>query len=1030
MDEALALTESAVANFRAKVKKYSHQTAAITADNGDTLTFSELHNLAEKIALVISEKLKTKSEKKRPLVALLIEHNTDLLVTMYAVNLSGAAFMPLDTRNPTERIQPLLDETNPFIIIADNKNLPVANTLGCEDCTVLPFAQILDTKVKGTLPLVPDESPAYLLTTSGTTGKPKAICHTQTSLYRAAYHYQEDLKVSQSDNVGLVLPCHYTPAVFSVFGAWASGATIAPFDLKSSDVNNLINWIEKNEITLLYVTPTIFKKIITQCEYPEKLASIRNVQMAGEPLFTADLKEWREKYAHLFSLYNGMGTSETSCLTRLTIQGKEDFTTNRVPAGKPYADVEILIVDSNNNPVDHGAEGEVQVVADYLPEGYLNSPEKTAERFQHLTSGKTLYKTGDRGYFQDNGNLVILGRADGQIKIRGQRVELSDIESNLLTFDSVNNAAVAYYEPEGRDPFIAAFVSPEIEKSKLREYLSKKLPPYMIPTRIVSMAQLPQLSTGKIDRKTLQGFNFTTNKSTPDAVQEPENIFETRVLDAFRDALKDDSYQLDDDFFEHGGDSFTSVDLSINLYNQLCIPINVSSLIEAPTPRLLANLIIKNKNDGKGHSLMRFSNHHSESSSVSNAVPIFCVPGMFGNALSFRALASELVDTYPVYAFEYPGYLDGNITFSTVDELVNLLYEQVVEVHPKGDCCILSYSLGGAIGFELAKKLIANGRTIKSFIMLDCFSPTTLSIRHYKQELVRFIGKVTHRKRAVWEIRDDNVNRALTTAILNHRFSPCEIPNTTLVIAQDDKNYIKNKLDFGDWPKLIKNDFQIIRTAGNHLDLVMPEKAEEVSQLIRQCVGESAGPIVSPVITIEDKLKKIWSFDNEQRIETKQAASDSIPTSLNQYLKNSEQLTRYLERDLNEKISPITMKSVQVGNFYYRRVNLETQKTNKTVVSAVLKISMSDLPKAVVKDIIDAETPFGRILDRNAIDYSCNVEDVFEVAENFNPGFNGQTTSANQKLFGRYNCFKNAKQKVFAEVVEILTPDLQRLLNR
>jgi chorismate-pyruvate lyase len=146
-------------------------------------------------------------------------------------------------------------------------------------------------------------------------------------------------------------------------------------------------------------------------------------------------------------------------------------------------------------------------------------------------------------------------------------------------------------------------------------------------------------------------------------------------------------------------------------------------------------------------------------------------------------------------------------------------------------------------------------------------------------------------------------------------------------------------------------------------------------------------------------------------------------------LKNSDQLTRYLEKDLNERIFPITIKSVQVGNYYYRRVHLTTQRTNKTVVSAVLKISMSDLPSPVIKDIIEAETPFGRILDTNSIDYSCNVEDVFEVVSNSNSELNIQNSSSPQKLFGRYNCFKNKKKKVFAEVVEILTPDLQYLLN-
>ncbi|GEM_PF-1914615 len=989
-----------------------------------SLTCAGLLEQLNQIALLLKQ---YDPSNDRP-VALLLDHSENLITAILGVHFSGKCYAPIDVSFPSDRLKIVLRNMTPSVLLTEKKYHAEAISSVTANTTVLLVDELIESSKNIDIDtnafqlLTPDDN-AYLLSTSGTTGEPKGIAHNQRSMMRSVKHYIGDLDVCSIDNIGLILPCTYTPSVFSIFGAIESGATLCPFDLKNQSFKNIIKWIKEKHITLLYSSPTLFRALMKACQDPIELSSIRSIQLAGEPLFRSDILAYQARFSDVFDLYNGMGSSETSCLTRFFINSNTVIRDERVPIGIPYDDVKFYICDENGKQVPDGNEGDLIAEGAYFANGYWQRPDLTKEKFFNTnTPNVRRYATGDRALRRHDGNYVHLGRSDDQIKLRGQRVELAAIESTILHSGLALNAAAVLIEPEATEPFIAAFFSPSTDIAALREYLSSQLPPFMIPTRIVSMQSLPLNTSGKIDRKSLKTFDFSDQ--TNDVEQQtsaPLNVIQNRILECFKRILSRDDLHNKSDFFQAGGDSINGVELAIELEKVLSISINVSALIEAPTPEKMSQLVTQSLYVNKSKTLVKFETSYKDLQNR-DALPLFCLPGLPGNALAFRALAEQMCRTRDVYGFVYLGQDGSGANFSTIEDFVDTCVAEIDRVYPTGPVAIAGYSIGGTIGYELIKKLKANGREIALFALIDAYAPNDIKRAHICRSVMSKIKHMFKRAGYIKEQQREVSDLAITRAVYRQKVRPQNINNTLLIVAKDNPKPFR--FGFFDkylqWQKLIKSGIHTVETNGSHVDMLKKHKAAEVTSVLNAFLSDQDISQDNKGSFSMETLSDIWRFRNASSLVFKEIDEDELHGPIKALLTQPKQLTNRLQEHLKDELQTKLVTSTQKGCFYSRKVSIHTKSTNKTAVIAAIQIAMNRFNRSFVTEVLQTSIPFGTILKNHAIDYSCEVVSLFKIAPDLALSEEFGSVQLNKPLYGRCNRFTNSKGQVLANVVEVI----------
>lgn len=990
------------------------------------LSYADLYH---EVCLISSHLYHSGATGKKP-IALLLDHSEDLIKAILGIHLTGCCYAPLDVSFPPARLEKAISNIAPSILITEKKYYDNAVSMSQDNTSVLLIDELLaPTEIQGaydaTRHTFNDTDNAYLLSTSGTTGEPKGIVHNHRSLVRSVNHYLKDLSVSADDKVGLILPCTYTPSVFCIFGAIASGATLCPFDLKNQSFKEIIDWIREQQITLLYSSPTLFRSLMKECSDPAQLSSIRSIQLAGEPLFRSDVLAYQERFSSTFKLYNGMGSSETSCLSRFFIDENTIVSGERVPIGLPYDDVDFLICDENGNAVADGEEGDLIVEGAFFTEGYWRRPDLTSEKFSACSeTNKRRFITGDRALRQHDGSFVHLGRSDDQIKLRGQRVELAAIESTILLSELASNSAAVLIELDDKEPFIAAFFSPVSDIAPIREYLSSQLPPFMIPTRIVAMESLPLNTSGKTDRRSLKNFDFSSqDKAVDGSTALPVNVIEKRILKCFQEVLKNEEIHVNSDFFHEGGDSISGVQLAIAMENALSIPINVSALIEATTPRKLSHLVKDSLYVGKSATMVKFemSSEHAEKQET---LPLFCLPGLPGNALAFRALAAEMNLTRNVYAFVYLGQDGSGINFKTIEDFVATCMKEIDAVYPSGPIALTAYSIGGSIGYELVKRLKEAGREIALFTLIDCYAPNVVKRRHLKTLLTSTLKRLGNKRENVNQQQRETSDAALIKAVFDYKVKPQKIENMSLIVAKDHPMPFRFGLfdKYCQWQKLVKSGYQTVYVSGIHKDMLKKHKVPEIADIINAFLSDQATINGAEPAFSMKSLSDIWAFKGANSLAFSATNESDMNKGVFSLLKQPKQLTERLQEYLNDEVRTKLITSTQKGRYYTRKVALQTKTTNKTAVVAAIQIAMDMFDRNFTTEILQTDKPFGTILKSFSIDYSCEVVSIFKVDPDTSLFEEFDKSQFSCALPGRCSRFTNSKGQTLANVIEIIAP--------
>ncbi|RKG94274.1 amino acid adenylation domain-containing protein [Corallococcus carmarthensis] len=514
-------------------------------------------------------------------VGLLVERSVEWVVGMLAVLKAGGAFVPVDVALPALRVGELLEESGVAVVLTREAladELPTGNAvLACIDADA---ARI--TKQPKTRPTkrVGQESLAYVLFTSGSTGKPKGVMVRHGGLANMARAVAEAHGVKAEDRVLQFASPGFDASVAEVFSTLAAGASLclAPREALMPG-GALEKTVKQLGATVVTLTPTVLGQV-----EDGGLDGIRTLISAGEACPPAQVSKWSEGRRML----NGYGPTEvTVCASVATL------TPERVTVGKPLGNVRLYVLDEGQRPVGVGVVGELYVGGAGLARGYLGQPGMTAERFIpdgfSGEAGSRLYRTGDLVRWGEDGEVEYVGRRDGQVKVRGMRLEVGEIEGVLGTHPGVKQAAVVA-KKDATGTKLWAYVVGEVEAGALREWLRERVPEHMVPSVYGTLEALPLTSSGKVDRAKLPALTADAMPRTH-VFAAPRTPVEQLIADQWAELLKVERVGLSDNFFDLGGHSLIATQVVTRLGALFGRELALADLFERPTVLALAELL-------------------------------------------------------------------------------------------------------------------------------------------------------------------------------------------------------------------------------------------------------------------------------------------------------------------------------------------------------------------------------------------------------------------------------------------------------
>jgi amino acid adenylation domain-containing protein len=485
------------------------------------------------------------------LVALVLPRGTELVTAMLAVLKTGAAYLPIDVTTPAARIAQLLDDAAPALVLTDN---------GIPDAPAVA------------LPTVLPGQPAYLIYTSGSTGTPKGVLiphHNLTNLVTAT---AREYGFGPDDTWTLFHSPAFDFAVWEIWGPLLTGGRLVIAD-NPRDPAAFAQLLVQQRVTVLNQTPSAFAQLT-----PPAGHRVRLIIFGGEKLEQHHLRQqWAE--ATLINMYG---------ITETTIHVTHQHIDHNVSIGVPLPNYQVHLLDQHLQPVPPGTPGEIHVAGPGLAHGYRGQPALTAERFIPGPAGQRLYRSGDRARLLPDGTLEYLGRTDHQLKIRGHRIEPTEVENALTVHPRISTAVVT-----GQDDRLIAYIVPGGDVpaiDELRTHLASLLPPHMVPSVFVPLTALPLNTNGKLDRAALP----TVDSERPDltaSYQAPATPTEQTLAEIWSELLGLSKVGIDDDFFDLGGHSLLATQAMSRIRSAFKIELPLTALFDQPTIRALAVVV-------------------------------------------------------------------------------------------------------------------------------------------------------------------------------------------------------------------------------------------------------------------------------------------------------------------------------------------------------------------------------------------------------------------------------------------------------
>jgi amino acid adenylation domain-containing protein len=567
---------------------------------GGQLTYRELNARANQLAHF----LRKKGVGPDTLVGICVQRSLQMLVGMLGVLKAGGAYLPLDPTYPADRLAFMIEDAGLSVVVTQQGltgDIPAGRaTLLCLDTDWAIIAKESDENPAAN---VGPSNLAYVIYTSGSTGNPKGVMIEHRSLVNFTVTAAAAYKIGPADRVLQFASLSFDLSVEEIYPALTHGATIVlRTDEMISSARDFMHYCKEWRTTILDLPTAYWHELAdalnkVDLKLPE---AVRLVIIGGEKAALDRVVAWHKQVGERVRLVNTYGPTETTvAVTMCDLRPQdESIRLNTVPIGRPLANATAYLLDASLMPVPIGAPGELHIGGPGVARGYVNRPELTAEKF--ITDpfsdeqDARLYKTGDLARYSPDGNIEFLGRIDNQIKIRGFRVELEEIEQALRSRTGVADCAVVMHEDSDGDKRLYAYVvrrvRAELTISELRGYLKTKLPSYMVPTSFELIDALPLSPSGKINRRALPAPRFTRTEADESFVA-PRTPIERLLAVEWCDVLKLERIGIHDNFFEMGGHSLLAAKVVSRVRGSLEVEFGMVDLFQAPTIAGLAALL-------------------------------------------------------------------------------------------------------------------------------------------------------------------------------------------------------------------------------------------------------------------------------------------------------------------------------------------------------------------------------------------------------------------------------------------------------
>lgn len=566
-----------------------------------SLTYKEFNEQANRLAHFLIEK----GVKTEDIVGISIYRSIEMLVGIYAILKAGGAYLPIDPVMPKSRLEIMLNDASPKIILTTrNSSSRLANfenKIYIDDILSKPISENYANPLVDVKP----DNLAYIIYTSGSTGVPKGSLIEHHSVINRISWMQKKYPLGITDVLLQKTPITFDVSVWELFWWFFNGSTLTILPPNGEKDPLLIcKVIEENSVSMIHFVPSMFASflyMIKDRELADKLVGLRNIFLSGETLFASLVEEFndlRRKYKLpvLSNLYGPTEATVDVSYYDCPVEGKID----KIYIGKPIYNTKLMVVDKNMNFQPIGVPGELVISGKNLSRGYLNRQQLNKEKFVDLDYFKDelrVYRTGDLVKWTDKGQLDYIGRIDNQVKLRGYRIELGEIEAKILENDAIKSAAVILYAVNDSDKRLAGYIvlkeGAALSEQNLKEFLSQRLPDYMIPAHIIFLDDMPLSANGKISRKSLPEPKIENYET----LVSPATKFEKTLSDIWCKAIGLETVGVTNNFFDVGGNSLTAIQIANLINRELNVSINPLTLFQYPNIRELAKYIVGLKDE-------------------------------------------------------------------------------------------------------------------------------------------------------------------------------------------------------------------------------------------------------------------------------------------------------------------------------------------------------------------------------------------------------------------------------------------------
>ncbi|KAJ3411290.1 hypothetical protein HDV05_002436 [Chytridiales sp. JEL 0842] len=907
----------------------------------ETVTYAELNALANKIARA----LVIQGVKPDTPIAICFDRSINMIVAILAIIKSGGCFISMDPEDPILRKEVMMEESNAKFLLTDSKHL---KSLGSKIVEMALVVEMDDPTFKHRLEKFSDTdialrnlSPshlAYLIFTSGSTGKPKGVMIPHRAISNLVEHSSGPVYgFSNTTRLLLSLSYIFDPFVLDVFGVLYQGGTLvmARKEIVLGDVSRCVNdW----NITNLHLTPSLLSSVPppgTKLSNKSVLSypTLKTVVVAGEPLGKKLIEQW----GSIVRLQNLYGPTEVTvdCLNW------HAETTNSVGIiGRPLKNCRIYIVDNLLRPVPAGVEGEICVGGIQVARGYVNRPELSEDKFVQnpWVSGEKIYRTGDLGMWKQmdvNGVQKYVveyrGREDSQIKLRGQRIELAEVEEALLSFEGIQGAVAVVRDTqqhkEGEegsevswgvvafvefnvnlqdDPNLSEYEAQEAERSRmeaLKLHVADRLPRFMYPTFWAALPKLPRSGSGKIDRKLLQGLDLQAFidieaelMAGQDEGSAPSDV-EQQLLDIFVKLLKleksNHTLHVLDDLFSAGMTSLMAVQASEMISKSFQCYVSLNNIYLRPTVRELASLIL----DAIGQDMRQIqAAEEADEDLLIDFLPIkqnrgtlpriFLIHDVTGMATPFVRLGAYMPNEMYAIGDKYFGLRASEGAFDSIESMAAHYITLMRSVQPHGPYIICGYSFGGTVALSMASQLKASGEEVSQLILLDAIYLSSAERKGLKagdwtrrtvERISEHFGDITPawRKRLRREIRKN----------LEFMFEfdcPFYDSPVTLIVPQDRSWYRSGHAsdfdtgadDANGWKRWLGGELEVKVSGGRHDTMLAPAYVKSLAAVMKDIVGKLPVPVEEPKAIIAPKREK--GMVEEQKVDKVEKVVDVL----------------------------------------------------------------------------------------------------------------------------------------------------------